>query len=1020
MSLRPPTPDSPSSLRKANATIDDLTTALANFSHASSPEPEGVTRCCCGKDTCENSVCWATYKAKLEDRLVLSAEVGQALLQRHEAYVRRHESGYSLADLSASLGDLSEQKEGDVDVRVADLLRENAVLEKRFSQALVNSEAADLAHQKVLAELKEAKEKIAQLSAQNARLTGVDKRLTRALEEKDDIQQECNSATQRAKVAETRMNSLKERCAKLQAQVGRLREDLEVQRSYRQELSNEILTEARSRLQHLQHLDVSSSASGDDDEVTKVLESLVADNEALKHDNAELQNLLTEAREDLRVLREEVDEHRAETPYRRHRASDSVGSSTFPDPYSPLSSQFNIGTAPATSVMNSVFARTNTTPSSSRRAASTERERRHTFEPLTPETNRRPLSPAESALANRSKRSSLRPRPNYPPSHLSLELDDDGGDEEQSHSTDGPRPPKSLLLLTRSRAVQTDEIPTGSSLAPSPIPRTPGDHLSSHDGQSDSSSLAENSSTVVGVLVERISLLLNRLMQADALTLTTRLKRQHLVGADVSHLSRTTVSSILGEANALRMQFRAFLEDEKITTTCTRRDLRALFKVFKDMFTEMGQLRVTLNDVILDPTVAGRVSDLAMNPSKTSSGTGVDQTAAGAQSSSSWMAPISKLLGLPGGSAVDEAAARALSPPARPSARTLTRPATRIVPKRGPALAASATTVNVEFSGAGVGRAVTSTAAGGVDSSMLTPPTVVARQNSSGSTSEATRSVMDIFAGAPRPVDSADPWVVIPKPQRAGTLPSPQGLLGRTTIGRAASRSASVANFRSRPPKMGDSTDDRKRLPRAVDAVIDPTQADMTREDAAEARDVVHDTLLQRTLRPRGLSDSSIHTTFTSHAAEAQEGEADSPVDEGTSERPDRQSVLQTLSRKMHSFRIASSAFIPPARPFSAADDQDAESATSSQARPTAPNETPKGGANGTITVRKSGVERAVSPGSNLFQNLNLSSWASPAISVDSDVLGDTTEAGRPPPFYVGTMREESSMGRGFPRGREI
>lgn len=635
---------------------------------------------------------------------------------------------------------------------------------------------------------------------------------------------------------------------------------------------------------------------------------------------------------------------------------------------------------------------------------------------MTPETNRRPLSPAESALANRSKRSSLRPRPNYPPSHLSLELEDDGIDEEQLHPADGPQPPKSLLLLTRSRAVQTDDIPTSSSLAPSPIPRTPGDHLSSHDGQSDSSSLAENSSTVVGVLVERISILLNRLMQADALTLTTRLKRQHLVGADVSHLSRTTVSSILGEANALRIQFRAFLEDEKITTTCTRRDLRALFKVFKDMFTEMGQLRVTLNDVILDPTVAGRVSDLAMNPSKSSSGTSIDQATAGAQSGSSWMAPISKLLGLPGGSAVDEAAARALSPPARPSARALTRPSTRIVPKRGPALAASATTVNVEFSGAGVGRAVTSTATDNVDSSMLTPPTVVARQNSSGSASEATRSVMDIFAGAPRPVDSADPWVVIPKPQRAGTLPSPQGMLGRTTIGRAASRSASVANFRSRPPKV----DDRSRLPRAVDAVIDPTQADMAGEDAAEARDVVHDTLLQRTLRPRGLSDSSIHTTFTSHAAEAQEGETDRPLDEETSERPDRQSVLQTLSRKMQSFRLASSSFIPPTKPFSAADDQDAESATSSQARPTAPNESPKGGSSGTITARKSGVERAVSPGSNLFQNLNLSSWASPAISVDSDGLGDTTEAGRPPPFYVGTMREESSMGRGFPRGREI
>ncbi|KAI0089248.1 hypothetical protein BDY19DRAFT_944884 [Irpex rosettiformis] len=1018
MSSRPATPDSPSSLRKANATIDDLTAALANFSHGASLEPEGVTTCCCGKHDCENSLCWAAYKAKLEDRLVLSAEVGQALLQRHEAYVRRHESGYSLDNLPMSLGDLSEQTKGDVDVRVADLLRENAMLEKRFSQALINNEATDLAYQKVLTELKEAKEKIAQLSAHNARLTGIDKRLTRALEEKDDIQQECNSATQRAKIAETRVTSLKERCAKLQAQVGRVREDLEIQRSYKQELSNEILTEARSRLQHLQHLDVGSLTKGDDDEVTKVLESLVADNEDLKHDNAELQDLLTEAREDLRVLREEVDEHRAETPFRRHRASDSIGSSVFQDSYSPLSSAFNVGTAPVLSVMNSVFARQNATPSSSRRAQSTERERRPPFEPLTPETDRRPLSPTDAVLAGRLQRPSLRPRSNYPPSHLSLELEDEGIDEEQPDPTVGPRPPKSLLLLTRSRAVQTDETPSSSSLGP---PRTPGEHLSSHDGQSDSSSFAENSSTVVGILVERIGLLLHRLMQADALTLTTRLKRQHLVGADVSHLSRTTVSGILNEANALRLQFRAFLEDEKITSTCTRRDLRALFKLFKDMFTEMGQLRVTLNDVILDPTVAGRVSDLALNPSKSASNASSDPAAAVTQSGSSWMAPISKLLGLPGGSGVDEAAARALAPPARPSARTMTRPATRIVPKRGPALAASATTVNVEFTGAGVGRAVTSTVSDGMDHSMLTAPTAVARQNSSGSGTEVTKSVMDIFAGAPRPVDPVDPWVVIPKPQRAGTLPSP--LLGSTTIGRATSRSASVANFRSRLlPKAG--SDSSKRLPRAVDAVIDPSQAEANGEEAAEARDVVYDTLLQRTLRPRGLSDSSIHTTFMSHAAEAQEQSAE-PSDQGNSVRPDTQSVLQTLSKKMQSFKIASSVFSTPPRPYSVggtrSENQDDEATVVSQTKSTTSKDGSGDDPTGTATIRKSGSERTAPSSSHLFQNLNLASWASPATKLaDSDSLGDTTEAGRPPPFYVGTMREESGVSRGFRRGREM
>jgi hypothetical protein len=52
----------------------------------------------------------------------------------------------------------------------------------------------------------------------------------------------------------------------------------------------------------------------EDTEVMKVLESLVADNENLKHDTAELQNLLADAREDVRTLQEEVEEHRAAVP----------------------------------------------------------------------------------------------------------------------------------------------------------------------------------------------------------------------------------------------------------------------------------------------------------------------------------------------------------------------------------------------------------------------------------------------------------------------------------------------------------------------------------------------------------------------------------------------------------------------------------------------------------------------------------------------------------------------------------
>lgn len=117
-----PTPasDSPltSSLYRATTNIDDLTRALTNFSRVPSPEPPSVVICCCGREDCEHSKSWLAVKSKLESRLILSAgksylliwllagsglmytawiEVGQALLQRHEAYVRRNEVNKSIS-----------------------------------------------------------------------------------------------------------------------------------------------------------------------------------------------------------------------------------------------------------------------------------------------------------------------------------------------------------------------------------------------------------------------------------------------------------------------------------------------------------------------------------------------------------------------------------------------------------------------------------------------------------------------------------------------------------------------------------------------------------------------------------------------------------------------------------------------------------------------------------------------------------------------------------------------------------
>ena len=236
--------------------------------------------------------------------------------------------------------------------------------------------------------------------------------------------------------------------------------------------------------------------------------------------------------------------------------------------------------------------------------------------------------------------------------------------------------------------------------------------------------------------------------QADALTLTNRLKRQNLKGADIGHLSRNTVSHILSEATGLRTQFRSLLEDDKVVLACTRKDMRLLFKFVKDVFAEMGQMRVTLNDVILDPSTANRVRELSLNPGKADK----EEREVSAQAGvAGWMAPISKLFTPAARTDTTPVDRQATLVPSTISRGTSHPP--RSIPKLGPALAASATTVNVEFSG--TGRSVTST----FSSQPLTQ---------SDPYFDTASGVMGIFAGAPRSHAEFDPWIVIPPPPQRG------------------------------------------------------------------------------------------------------------------------------------------------------------------------------------------------------------------------------------------------------------
>ncbi|KAF8883152.1 hypothetical protein CPB84DRAFT_1851011 [Gymnopilus junonius] len=1047
----------------------------------------------------QNLKAWLDLKSRLDSRLVLSAEVGQALLQRHAAYVRqyevrkRHSEDDPFSTNRAEAEATSQSNTENLHREIDDLTKEKAQLEKRLNQALVNNEVTEVSNKTILQELQEARETISRLTAHHARSVGWDTRLSAALKERDDMQQERDGETHRARLAESRFAALKEKTgvpaltAKLQAEVRRLQESLEEKRHTRLEFSETILQEAKSRLDSFRSSQVGLTAKAEEEELTPVLESLVQDNDILKRDNAELQHLLADTREDVNALQLELEEQRAlappprsgaNTPHSRHAHTSST----------PSLKEFKLTNRRRNPSIESRSRRISIGGGDTHALVVPPRERER--EPHTPDTARSPDSSFASAFSaavsdvtsvtstkwNGYAYGPLSPRS----SHIGFEIEEDA-DKEQEEALEKSRGYKPLFLLTRSKGIQTDVSVDLSdanaahnfgsgALSPSPLPSS----ISPYEHRSETSSFSEphsqsqyqsqlspsnssatgtgtgsgtnttnTSSSHLSLLLDRISHLFNRLVQADAHTLTARLNRQNLKvkPADVSHLSRTTISQIVSEALSLRTQFRGLLVDGEGAENgignvvgmsgwaCTRKEVRVLLKLVKEVFEEMGSLRAVVNDVILDPgSAAKRVNEVGLGlGSKTEEGDRKKEEGGG-EGVAAWMGPISKLFSpnaaqAPTGSGSNRnngtgpVSGSVTTTGAGANRAWATRPQ-RFVPKLGPALAASATTVNVEFSGTGKGRSsVTSTfAVAAVGSSV---PLTVSESTSSADASgnPGGSALMGIFAGAPvqRLADS-DPWIVLPPapPSASATSVTPSTstsnmdsartvrkvssrIFGRVGLGVTASSGDANTNYNYNVQSAGvgggtatigrsNGRRNLNKLSRNVDAIIDPTRAVGPGPALAERSSAIRGTggvgggvreedeedeepdyvppLLERTLRRRGLSDSSIHSTFSSHGGDqpqspgspkrASRGPAASRkmpdfwnLNEGTSGMGmggTASSMFQALSRTVQNLRLSSS----PAAATSTATVTSAVSSaasgvhnTDSQARASAPS-TPK------------------------------------------------------------------------------
>ena len=502
---------------------------------------------------------------------------------------------------------------------------------------------------------------------------------------------------------------------------------------------------------------------------------------------------------------------------------------------------------------------------------------------------------------------------------------------------------KTLLLLSRSRGVQTDTDELVGNLPRSqPCPacarrdmETPP--VQPSDMQSETSSIHESvkGNATISLLIDHLGKVLNRLRSADIPTLNKRLKKHNLPG-DVGHLSRSTMRALEAEVSDLRNHFRGLGGDN---ATLTRKEFTMLIKLLKEVFADLVELQGVVNDVTVDPSLAKKLQKRAFRDegeeaARAKQGTGLGWIAA----------PITKFFVTP----ATEVEAISTESPSR-TGRTMDRgrlqPGNMKASKQMASTSATTTHVSVEFGGTGIVRKATHAGPStttNVEERLPPSPreglddgaTMQAQQARVGaqatlrvpgtikrSKSLANRNeLLGIFAGAQRPVSPAGgPWQLVAGEPGSGNQTSTSNPNTNTNTNASNTktiRAVSSTYFGDKTIK-GRSPDARKRLPMAVDAVIDSSADQLQGADPSCIDEPIQPALLERQLRPRGLSDSSIRSTYHAHAnpshdlvtsARISSGPAPRQVAYGTttSSRPKTSGgggIFESLSNRLYSFR---------------------------------------------------------------------------------------------------------------------
>lgn len=436
-------------------------------------------------------------------------------------------------------------------------------------------------------------------------------------------------------------------------------------------------------------------------------------------------------------------------------------------------------------------------------------------------------------------------------------------------------------VLPSSPGLLSPQLPQ-ASLLPSASPsitsegtvvETSSDATSSHPDYNGRPTLTSTASTKremrtaqLAPLLEMIQRLYARLSAADVETLSKRLQRQKLTG-DVGHLARTTVNGILRDIDGLRDHFRRGMEQEwkgrdgdnvsvhsrtsgksgnapaESDSLVARKEFFALIKLFKDLFLEMARLRNAINEVSLQPQYAARILQEQLGLS-----VGEDKGV------SAWFGRLLSTSGLPGTNATSSTLGSGSSSAAGAggNAGALHGP--------GGASASGNGSGPLGRSVSSASRAPSAAQISATRASAAVVPTAVAVEVKGMHASESSTNGGD---ASPQPDHMAG---TSPPAHARSAVARRQPSLNRTQsrnlsglfVGSMTGVGGSVTNADMLPSQRSIASrtvSDQSRLSR----IVDDDEVSLHHNAQPKAR----------TLRPRNLSDSSMHTTYLDDQVDA-------------------------------------------------------------------------------------------------------------------------------------------------------